>query len=194
MTTTTEEKPAPPPGLEVHVYDGIEEHDNRLPRWWLMTLWGAVVFAFGYWMWFQTFSVGVSPRAAFDQEMLARQVQATVAAAQAGVVNDDVIARLSQDPAAVERGRVVYTSTCQACHADKGQGLVGPNLTDDAWLHGDRPTQILAIIDGGVIAKGMPGWGPALGVEKTKDVAAFLLTLKGTNIPGKEPQGIVVVK
>jgi cytochrome c oxidase cbb3-type subunit 3 len=186
MTTTTTTTG------EVHVYDGIEEHDNRLPRWWLMTLWGAVVFAVGYWLVFQTFGLAVGPRAAFDSEMTERREQEHARDLAAGHVDDDALLALSRDPAVVERGRAVFASTCQACHADRGQGLVGPNLTDSAWLHGGRPTEILVVVADGVLAQGMPAWKPALGPDKVKDVAAFLLTLKGTNVAGKAPQGVVV--
>ena len=176
---------------EVHVYDGIEEHDNRLPRWWLATLWGAIVFAVGYWAYFETFAVGLSPRGEFDAEMAAIAARETAAAEKAGAVDDDQMLALSKDAAVVERGKVVFQSTCLACHAAEGQGLVGPNLTDNAWLHGGRPTDILAVVADGVVAKGMPAWKPALGPEKVKDVTAFLLTIKGKNVPGKEPQGVV---
>lgn len=176
---------------EVHVYDGIEEHDNRLPRWWLATLWGAIVFAVGYWAWFETLGVGLSPRAEFDAELVAIAARDVAAQEQAGAVDDAQLLTLATDTAAVERGKVVFQSTCLACHAAEGQGLVGPNLTDNAWLHGGKPTDILAVVGNGVIAKGMPAWKPALGAEKVKDVTAFLLTLKGKNVPGKEPQGVV---
>ena len=175
---------------EVHVYDGIEEHDNRLPRWWLATLWGAIVFAFAYWGYYQTFAVGLSPRGEFDAEMVARRAREAQFAARAGAVDDQQMLALSQDAAVVARGKLVFQSTCLACHAAEGQGLVGPNLTDNAWLHGGRPTDIFNVVADGVAAKGMPAWKPALGPEKVKDVTAFLLTLKGKNLPGKEPQGV----
>ncbi|MDP2341858.1 MAG: cbb3-type cytochrome c oxidase N-terminal domain-containing protein [Deltaproteobacteria bacterium] len=194
MSASTTTTTTTPDVGEVHVYDGIEEHDNRLPRWWLMTLWGAIVFAAGYWMFFQTFAIGVGPRAAFDSEMLARHQAEEALEHARGTVDDDDLVALSRDPAALERGRAVFTSTCQACHADRGQGLVGPNLTDSAWLHGNKPTQILAVVADGVVNQGMPAWKPALGADKVKDVAAFLLTLKGTNVAGKAPQGVVVVE
>ncbi len=190
-----EPRAAADPG-EVHVYDGIEEHDNRLPRWWLATLWGAIVFAFAYWGWFETLGVGLSPRAEFDNEMVARQARdasraGAGGAEQAGAVDDTQMLALSHDAAVVERGKAVFQSTCLACHAALGQGLVGPNLTDNAWLHGGRPTDILAVVADGVIAKGMPAWQPALGAQKVRDVTAFLLTIKGQNLVGKEPQGVV---
>jgi cytochrome c oxidase cbb3-type subunit 3 len=165
-----------------HEYDGIREHDNRLPRWWLITLWGAIVFAVAYWLAYHTFGVVPLPRAQFDEQM-------KVIAAKTPILDDAALAALSKDPAAVERGRAVYAQTCLACHGPDGQGVVGPNLTDDAWIHGDRPTEVYAAVNVGVLAFGMPAWGPSLGPDKTRDVTAFVLTLKGKNLPGKAPQG-----
>ena len=59
----------------------------------------------------------------------------------------------------------------------------------EAAIHGDRPTEIYAAVNNGVLAFGMPAWGPSLGPDKTRDVTAFVLTLKGRNVPGKAPQG-----
>lgn len=175
-----------------HVYDGIVEHDNRLPRWWLMTLWGAIVFAVGYWFVYETFGLLDEPRADFDKTMLVRkQAEEQAAAQKVAVVDDAALIALSHDAAAVGRGKAVYQSTCLACHADKGQGLVGPNLTDDAWLHGDKPTHILATVENGVVQNGMPSWKAALGDAQVKDVVAFVLTIKGSHVPGKAPQGVV---
>ncbi len=173
------------------LYDGIEEHDNRLPRWWLATLWGAVFFSFGYWLWFHTLHVGVLPTQALAMQLAERDVAEAEAVAVAGVVDDAALLAMTKDPAAVERGRAVYAASCVACHADKGQGLVGPNLTDDVWVHGNTPTQLLTLISEGVLTKGMPAWKPALGAEKVKDVAVFVLTLKGTHVVGKAAEGAI---
>lgn len=190
MTSTTASGPAHDD--DAHVYDGIVEHDNRLPRWWLMTLWGAIVFAFGYWFVYETFGLLDEPRADFDKVMLARQEEAErQAASKVAVIDDAYLTALAHDAAAVGRGKAVFQSTCLACHADKGQGLVGPNLTDDAWLHGDRPTEILATVESGVLQNGMPAWKAALGDAQVQDVVAFVLSIKGTHVPGKPPQGVV---
>lgn len=196
MTSTTAENTTP----EGHVYDGIEEHDNRLPRWWLMTLWGAIVFAVLYWFAYQTFGVVPQPRQIFDQEMAARKAdEERVAAAHVVVgagkeVSDAELLALAADKDAVARGKALFQSTCLACHADKGQGLVGPNLTDDAWLHGDTPSEIHHTVAEGFADKGMPSWKAALGPGQVNDVVAFVLSIKGTHLPGKEPQGVVASK
>lgn len=172
-----------------HTYDGIEEHDNHLPRWWLMTLWGTIVFAFGYWGYYHTFKVGTLPREALAAELAVRQAAEAKAAAAAPVLDDAALVALTKDAAVVERGRAVYAASCLACHGAKGEGLVGPNLTDAVWIHPNKPTELLDVVGNGVLEKGMPAWKPALGADKVKDAVVFLLTLKNTNVAGKAPQG-----
>lgn len=180
-------------GVDINgpAYDGILEDDNRLPRWWLATLWGSVAFAFAYWGWFHTLGVGVLPTQALAAQLAVKQVAEEKAEAVAGVVDDAVLLALSKDAAAIERGRAVYMASCIACHADKGQGLVGPNLTDDVWVHDNTPTAMLELISVGVLTKGMPAWKPVLGAEKVKDVTAFVLTMKGTHVVGKAAEGTI---
>ena len=173
-----------------HFYDGIEEHDNHLPRWWLLTLWAAIFFGFAYWMFFHTFAIGELPRAAFDREMKARALIA-VAAEETVVVDDAALLALTKDAGVVESGRGVFMSSCLPCHGDKGQGIVGPNLTDNHWIHKDTPTGLLTVISEGVAAKGMPAWQPSLGAARVRDATVYVLTLKGTNVAGKAPEGAV---
>ncbi|HEY1098654.1 MAG TPA: cbb3-type cytochrome c oxidase N-terminal domain-containing protein [Myxococcota bacterium] len=178
----------------VHVYDGIVEHDNRLPRWWLVTLWATVVFAVGYWGYFHTLGAGVLPGAALAAQLQEKVVEEEKAVAAAPVLDDAALLAMTKDAAVVERGRAVYAASCVACHADKGQGLVGPNLTDDVWVHDNAPLALVQLIGEGVLTKGMPAWKPALGAEKVKDVAVFVLTLKGTHVAGKAPEGTIPTK
>lgn len=174
-----------------HVYDGIEEHDNRLPRWWLATLWATVLFGVGYWVWFHTLGIGVLPTQALAAQLHQQVVAEEKAVAAAPVVDDAALLAMTKDPRIVERGRAVYAASCVACHADKGQGLVGPNLTDDVWVHDNTPLKLVQLIGEGVLTKGMPAWKPALGAEKVKDVAVFVLTLKGTHVVGKAAEGTI---
>lgn len=198
MTTTTPGDLAPS-GSEAahaqasHTYDGIEEHDNFLPRWWLMTLWAAIIFGFGYWMFFHTFAVGELPRTAFNREWAARTAAAAAAEERAGVVDDATLVALSKDASVVASGRGVFMTSCLPCHGDQGQGVVGPNLTDKMWIHGGTPSAILVSVADGWPAKGMPAWKPALGPARVRDVAAYVLSLKNTNVAGgKAPEGTEV--
>ncbi len=169
----------------IAVYDGIEEEDNHLPYWWLATLFGAIVFAFGYWLVFHTTKALPSPGGAYAADVAALK-QSRI---DANPMSDEAMAELAKDPAKVEEGRQVYASTCASCHGQQGEGLVGPNLTDKFWIHGNSPTELARAVSEGFADKGMPPWGQILGPDKVRKVTAYLLTLKGKNLPGKEPQG-----
>jgi cytochrome c oxidase cbb3-type subunit 3 len=79
------------------------------------------------------------------------------------------------------------------CHGPKGQGVIGPNLTDDYWLHGKASfMDIYAVVNEGVPAKGMPAWGKKLDPVEVAKLAAYVGTLRGTNLPGKAPEGTLL--
>lgn len=177
-----------------HDYDGIREFDNPLPRWWLATFYGAVVFSVGYWLYYHTLEVGELPRAAYEaelgrieQEESARQAKLE---AEGKGVNEAQFWLLAKDPQVVQRGEAVFKQNCLSCHGVNGQGIVGPNLTDGYWLHGDKAMDVYKTISSGVLDKAMPAWRPLLGVNRVRDVAAFVLTLRDKNLAGKAPQGV----
>lgn len=167
----------------VHEVDGIEEYDNQLPRWWLMTLYGAMAFAAVYWFVYQSGPFADSPHAAY-QAALQKKAKET------GVVSAEVLAGMAGDPAIVAQGKQVFETTCVACHRADGGGNVGPNLTDEYWLHGAEPDAIYKTVASGVPDKGMPTWLPQLGTDRVQAVTAYVLTLRNKHAPnGKAPQG-----
>lgn len=170
-----------------HDYDGIREFDNPLPRWWLFTFYGAVVFAVGYWFYYHTLAVGELPMDGYKSEMeLADKLQRE---AEKNALTDDQLLALAKDADTVQRGAALFKQNCVACHGDRGQGIIGPNLTDPYWIHGSKAKQIYNLVSGGSQEKGMPSWGPVLGASKVKEATAFVLSLKGKNEAGKAPQG-----
>jgi len=166
----------------VHVCDGIEEADNKLPNWWLWTFYLAIIFALLYWSYYQLFGVGNSPMASY-------KVEQQKLLAKGATVKDEVLVALAQDPVVVAEGRAIFVDNCAQCHMENASGDIGPNLTDEYWIHGGAPTNIYSTIYNGVLDKGMLSWGPTLGPGGVKKVAAYVLTLRNTNVPGKEPQG-----
>ena len=84
---------------------------------------------------------------------------------RAGTINDEDLVAASKDTAQVALGKQVYTTNCLACHLDRGQGNIGPNMTDAYWLHGGGPMEIFGVIRS-VPAKGMPGGGRSWGTER----------------------------
>lgn len=181
----------PPSGVDqvIHEIDGIQEYDNKLPNWWLYTLYASILFAVVYWYHYQASGFGESPAEAYKAEM-DRALAAQATQIQVGEATPEALVALTKDPNAVALGKQVFASTCAACHRGDGGGMVGPNLTDEYWLHGGSPDKIYKTIASGVPDKGMPAWQPQLGALKTQAVAAYVLGLRGTNAPGgKAPQG-----
>lgn len=173
----------------IHEVDGIEEYDNKLPNWWLYTLYGTIGFAVFYWYAYQTTGIGASPLQAYQDEV-DKAAAASAMQIKVGEATPEALMALSKDPKALALGKQVFASTCAACHRADGGGIVGPNLTDDFWLHGAAPEKVFHTIAAGVPDKGMPAWQPQLGALKTQAVAAYVITLRGTNAAGgKAPQG-----
>jgi cytochrome c oxidase cbb3-type subunit 3 len=169
----------------VHTYDDIQEEDNHLPNWWLAILFATMVFGFGYWLVFHTTKSLPDPVAEYQADVAALKKSRI----EANPMSDEALAALAADSSQVEEGKKVFAATCASCHAQQGEGLVGPNLTDKFWLHGNKPTDVAKSVTDGFADKGMPPWGPVLGPDKVRKVTAFVLTLKGKNLPGKAPQG-----
>lgn len=93
------------------------------------------------------------------------------------------------DPAMIAAGRALFGNNCSPCHKADGSGLIGPNLTDSAWLHGGSPEQIEATILKGWPDKGMVAWGTMLTPHQIRTLVAFVVSIKDTNVPGgKAPQ------
>lgn len=176
-------------GEIIHEYDGIEEADNALPKWWLLTFYGAIVFSIGYWFYYEEFEVGPTQAEVFAAEMADRAAE--------GGADEATLLVLAEDTATIEEGRQAFSGTCAACHGDRGQGEIGPNLTDDRWLHGGSAMAIYTSIKEGIPATeaqipgsaGMPAWGAQLGERPVQAVTAYLLSIRDTNVPGREAEG-----
>jgi cytochrome c oxidase cbb3-type subunit 3 len=175
---------------EKHVYDDIVEEDNDLPRWWLTVLYGTILFAAGYWFHYHVYRQGELPVARYQRERGEELAAAAAAAEQAGEVTPAVLTQMAADPATVAKGRQIFTDNCANCHRADGGGNVGPNLTDRHWITDGRAVTIVETIRKGRVDKGMQAWGPLLGESKIRAVAAFLWSIRGTNVAGgKAPQG-----
>lgn len=168
----------------VHQYDDIQEYDNHLPAWWLWTLYGTIVFAVGYWFYYHGFNQGELPLAELRRE------QVELAQKSGKGADEATLTTLSKDPTSIKTGQDTFTTLCAPCHAATGGGNIGPNLTDEYWIHGGGAEAIYKTVKEGVVAKGMPAWGPQIGEAKTQAVTAYILSIRNTNVPGgKPPQG-----
>ncbi len=171
-------------------YDGIRELDNRLPPWWvnlfIVTIaWSAVYMFYYHWG-------GGGPSSVDEYNEEVERAKKEIAMATAGAANsvdEGNVTALSESSALAE-GELIYKNLCAACHGQKGEGGVGPNLTDDYWIHGGGVKNIFKTVKYGVPEKGMISWQSQLTPSDMQKVASFILTLHGTNPPNaKEPQG-----
>lgn len=171
-----------------HSYDGIQEYDNRLPNWWLFTLYGSIVFSILYWLFYHTFGIGFSQAEGYQHEVevaAAEQLEREMGKE----VTDESLVLMTQVPAQVEAGAKIFQQKCVQCHGPQGGGDIGPNLTDEFWLHGPAPLQVYNTVLNGVQAKGMQAWKDQLGPVRVRQVVSFVLTRKSANVAGKPPQG-----
>lgn len=175
-----------------HRYDGIREYDNPMPRWWVSIFWLTVVFSPIYVLgvhvfgWLPTYQGHLANQTA----ELAAVREAYAAANPAFSTEPEVLAAYVASPDNAAAGAATFAAVCAACHGDKGQGTIGPNLTDDHWIHGASPAEVYALVTHGAVEKGMPAWEAALSDEERGQLTAFIASLRGTNPPGaKAPQG-----
>jgi cytochrome c oxidase cbb3-type subunit 3 len=175
-----------------HEYDGIREYDNPMPRWWVWIFAGTFWFSLGYLFHYHVSGNGVSVAAAYEADV----AQAREQAAKANLsqpVSEESLGKLLGDAALMKDAHALFTLRCSPCHGDKAQGTIGPNLTDDAWIHGRGTlTDIFNVVDQGVLAKGMPAWGKQLSPIEVRKLAAFVGSQRGKNVAGKPPEGVVV--
>ena len=147
--------------------DGIEEYDNPLPDWWIGLFWLTIIFAIGYTLHYHWLG-GRSQVNDLAAEMAAADARWPRAQAAAPLVVTHELA---------EEGEALFQTNCIGCHGKDATGGIGPNLRDSTWIHGGAPDEILATVTNGVPPKGMPSWGPILGPEKTRQVAAYVASL-----------------
>jgi len=172
-----------------HDYDGIKELDNALPPWWKYGFYITIAVAVFYTLKFEVWHSGMNPTQEYAAEMTAAKIQtdAYLAAAKDNVDENSVTDLDSKGAAA---GKEIFTKTCVACHLAEGQGSVGPNLTDDYWIHGGSIKDIFKTIKYGFPDKGMQSWQSTYSPVQIQQLASYIRTLKGTNPPNpKAPQG-----
>ncbi len=172
-----------------HEYDGIQEYDNPMPRWWLMTFAGTVVFSIIYY--FNVGPVGNGKGRIADYEADMKAFAAAHPAPTGGDMSAEQLLALVQNEDAVEEGEEVYKAYCAACHGADGGGIIGPNLADAFWIHGSKITDVYATVTNGVLEKGMPPWGKTLKPRQLSNVVAYVASLQGTTPANpKAPQGV----
>jgi cytochrome c oxidase cbb3-type subunit 3 len=152
-----------------HAVDGIEEYDNPLPAWWLYGFYLTILIAIVY----SAVNFNFSQQAMWSQEMAAAQVRYPKPTLESQAAR---IPKLATDPEVLGGGAEIFRKDCAVCHGQQAEGKIGPCLTDDTWLYGGEPLDLLTSIDGGR-PKGMPAWNKALGEKRCLEVASYVYSL-----------------
>ncbi len=176
-----------------HDFDGIRELDNRIPPWFNYLFAVTVLFAVIYALDYHVLGTSPLPTEEYNQEVAAADLMRRLRIASEGEIDEATLAVLT-DGASLKAGAERYEKYCVSCHGAKGEGLVGPNLTDAYWVHGGSVKDVYATIKNGVPAKGMISWKLVFTPKEMQQVSSYILGMQGTNPPGgKKPEGELYV-
>nr|WP_299243249.1 cytochrome-c oxidase, cbb3-type subunit III [uncultured Halomonas sp.] len=163
-----------------HTADGIDEYDNPLPRWWFMLFVGTIIFSVAYLLLYPGLGnfkgvLGWSQEGQWEEEIAYAQEQYAPIFAKYSEVP---VPELAQDGDAMQVAERIYLNNCAVCHGSNAQGGYGfPNLTDDAWLYGGEPENIVTTLNNGRNGL-MPAW-QQLGDNNLENVTSYVLSLSG---------------
>jgi cytochrome c oxidase cbb3-type subunit 3 len=177
----TSKDPNNGPVLREHIYDGIQEYDQKLPNWWLFTWYITIVWFVIAWIAYYQLNLGNSESVKVDKALASIKA---IQLKELEKITDEKLWEMSQDEKIVGAGAATFATTCVACHAPDlsakiaGAKLPGLPLNDTEWKHGGNPLQLLTIVRKGApdVSKGMPPWEPQLGLNRVVEVAAFILS------------------
>lgn len=170
-----------------HVYDDIQELNNPVPRWFNLLFYGTLFFAIGY-LYYYHIGDGPQQEQEYTAEIEKAAEEKRAFLAKSAEKFDENSIKL--DAALVPNGKAVFMANCIACHGEHGQGLIGPNLTDEFWLHGGSINDVFKTVKYGVPAKGMPSWEKNLSSKNIAEVVNFIMSIQDSKPASpKAPQG-----
>lgn len=169
-----------------HEYDGIREFDNALPRWWLYGFYFTIVFAVAYAINYHVLSTPLWGKPGMVAEYEAEVAAASrLAASRPAAAGPSTALVALTDAASLAKGQEIYegANLCHACHRKDLGGMVGPNLTDNLWIHGCTPAELVKNIATGFPPQGMLpyGSGTRLSDEQLLQVVSYILARQGSN-------------
>ncbi|MGN7785339.1 cbb3-type cytochrome c oxidase N-terminal domain-containing protein [Niabella sp. 22666] len=172
-----------------HSYDGIKELDNVTPPWFTIAFIASIIFGIGYLWHYHVSKAGPNQYEEYEIAVTKANLEKEAYMKLKGdAINENTVTML--DAAGIDAGKALYTSNCSACHGNAGQGGVGPNLTDDYWLHGGSIGDVFKTIKLGVVEKGMMSWKDVFSAEQIAQLASYIKSTHGSKPAGaKEPQG-----
>lgn len=167
-----------------HEYDGIREYDNPLPGWWTKLFWLTIFFSIAYLFW-STARSDFGVMADFERDMQEYYDQQTEQLLALGEIDEVLLATLMKNKGAMKDAAGIFQKTCKTCHKKDGSGDIGPNLTDEYWLHGNTLMQIYAVVKDG--KNKMPAWKEKMPPINVMKMAAYVGLLRTKNLSGKAP-------
>lgn len=174
-----------------HDYDGIRELDSKVPPWFLWLFYITIFFSIVYMFDYHVFNSSPLQDEEYQVQIKQAEVERAALINSGAFLNEESVTLLN-DPAAIDAGKQIYTTNCVACHAADGGGLVGPNLTDDYWIHGGGIKNVFKVIKYGVVAKGMISWQSQLSPKQMQDVGSYIISMHGTTPANpKQPEGTI---
>ncbi|MBX3044598.1 MAG: c-type cytochrome [Candidatus Kapabacteria bacterium] len=175
-----------------HNYDGILEYDNPLPRWWVGLFILTVIWSVIYMFYYHMTGMGQGQEAEYAAEFKMSSEEYEKIAMKMNQMWANVSFEVLNDKESLATGEQIYKTNCVSCHGAFGEGGIGPNLTDNYYIHGGGIQNVMNVVINGVPEKGMISWKPLLKPEEIQMVSSYILTLTGTNPPNpKAPQGTV---
>lgn len=173
--------------LTDHVYDDIRELDNNLPPWWKYMFYATIIFS-GIYIYYYHFTDSAKLQIQeYEEEIaLAEKEKEAYMKLATNSIDENTVAVLN-DLKVIESGKGIYMQNCAACHGGAGEGGVGPNLTDEYWVHGGGIKNVFKSVKYGIPEKGMIAWKTQLSASDIQDVANYILSLEGTNPPNAKP-------
>lgn len=170
-------------------YDGIRELDNNIPPWFNILFYSTIVIAVIYMLNYHVFKTGKLPFEEYTDEIYAAELKRDELIRTGAFINEESV-ELVTDAESLGMGKKIYMANCLPCHGSNAEGTVGPNLTDQYWIHGGGIKNIFKTVKYGVPVKGMIAWQNVLNPKGIQQVSSYVISLSGTNPPnGKGPEG-----
>ncbi|AWO00553.1 hypothetical protein DLD77_01965 [Chitinophaga alhagiae] len=175
-----------------HDYDGIRELNNPTPPWWRWGFYASMLFAVVYlWRYHVSHAAPLQLEELAIAQAKAEEAKAAYLQNAANNIDENNVTLLTA-ATDIEDGKKLFGANCAACHGQEGQGMVGPNLTDEFWLHGGQVKDIFSTIKYGVPEKGMKSWKEDFSPRQLAQLTAFIKSIHGTNPPNpKAKEGTI---
>jgi len=171
-------------------FDGILELNNPIPVWFNVLFYGTIIMGIVYLLVYHVWEIAPLQSQEYEQEVQMAEIQKEEYLKKFAASIDENNVETTADANDLQAGKQIFTTYCAACHGQLGEGKVGPNLTDNFWIHGGDVKSVFKTIKYGVPEKGMISWQKQLNPLQIRNVASYIISLKGTNPPNaKQPEG-----